>query len=237
MDNSWISSILPLGNSLSATSGIPESNLDDTPKSGSGSTPINSTDFRQLLTIMLLSSLASSSTSSSDGGSLGIGSLMAPLMLTLLEKLLSNQVETTSSVSVTQPKAEPSTAQPVNSPRGLPIKGALTQTAHPGHIALDFGAPVGTPVKATMDGKVIYAGWNNEGYGNLVIIENGPYRIYFAHLSKIPVKVGDKVHFGMVIGYSGNTGNSTGPHLHYEVRKNGVQINPAPFTLTLGDKS
>ncbi|MGB9521340.1 MAG: M23 family metallopeptidase, partial [Anaerolineales bacterium] len=188
--------------------------------------------FRELLTIMLLSNLASSSSSTSESGSLGIGSLIAPIMLSLLEKMMSNQVE--SPAPAAQPKTETKEAEPVNSPRGMPIKGALTQSAHPGHIALDFGAPVGTPVKATMDGKVIYAGWNNEGYGNLVIVENGPYLTYFAHLSKIPVKVGEKVKAGMVIGYSGNTGNSTGPHLHYEVRKNGVQIDPAPFTLTLG---
>ena len=82
-----------------------------------------------------------------------------------------------------------------------------------------------------LDGRVVYAGWNDQGYGNLVIIENGPYRVYFAHLSKIPVKVGEKVTAGTIIGYSGNTGNSTGPHLHYEVRKNGYAIDPTSFTL------
>ncbi|MGB9640374.1 MAG: M23 family metallopeptidase [Anaerolineales bacterium] len=235
MDNSWINAILPFGNLISATASSPSSNSENATQSSGDAATINTTDFKQLLTIMLLSSLASSS-SGSDGGSLGISSLMAPIMLTLLEKMLSNQVDTSESVSVVQPKTETTNPEPVNSPHGLPIKGALTQTAHPGHIALDFGAPVGTPVKATMDGKVIYAGWNDEGYGNLVIVENGPYRTYFAHLSKIPVKVGEKVSFGMVIGYSGNTGNSTGPHLHYEVRKNGVQINPAPFTLNIGGK-
>lgn len=236
MDNSWISAILPFGNLISATSGSTSANSENAAQSSGDSATINTNDFKQLLTIMLLSSLASSSSSDSEGGALGIGSLMAPIMLTLLEKMMSNQVNTSESVSVVQPKTEEPDPEPVNSPHGLPIKGALTQTAHPGHIALDFGAPVGTPVKATMDGKVIYAGWNDEGYGNLVIVENGPYRTYFAHLSKIPVKVGEKVNFGMVVGYSGNTGNSTGPHLHYEVRKNGVQINPAPFTLNLGDK-
>jgi len=236
MDNSWISAILPFGNLISATSGSTSANSENAAQSSGDSATINTNDFKQLLTIMLLSSLASSSSSDSEGGALGIGSLMAPIMLTLLEKMMSNQVNTSESVSVVQPKTEEPDPEPVNSPHGLPIKGALTQTAHPGHIALDFGAPVGTPVKATMDGKVIYAGWNDEGYGNIVIVENGPYRTYFAHLSKIPVKVGEKVNFGMVVGYSGNTGNSTGPHLHYEVRKNGVQINPAPFTLNLGGK-
>jgi len=96
---------------------------------------------------------------------------------------------------------------------------------------LDFGIPVGTPIKATMDGKVVHAGWNNQGYGNLVIVENGPFRTYYAHLSSIPVSIGDVVTSGSTIGLSGNTGNSTGPHLHYEIRKNNVPVNPTSVTL------
>jgi murein DD-endopeptidase MepM/ murein hydrolase activator NlpD len=113
-----------------------------------------------------------------------------------------------------------------NSPQGNPVNGVLTQTSHEGHVALDFGVPVGSNVKTTMDGKVTYAGWNNEGYGNLVIVDNGTYKTYYAHLSSIPVKVGQIVNEGEIVGISGNTGNSTGPHLHYEIRKNGVAINP-----------
>lgn len=220
MDNLFFNSIMPLADQISATSSA-ESASSPAEKS-------SSPDFRQLLTIMLLSSLASQGSSSSDSGGMGMSQLMAPLMLSLLEKMLSEQVETVEPIKE-KPKTEKT---PVDSPKGMPIKGTLTQGSHPGHIALDFGAPVGTPVKATMDGKVVYAGWNNEGYGNLIIVENGPYRTYFAHLSKIPVKIGDKVTAGMVVGYSGNTGNSTGPHLHYEVRKNGQQINPTSFTLS-----
>jgi murein DD-endopeptidase MepM/ murein hydrolase activator NlpD len=82
-----------------------------------------------------------------------------------------------------------------------------------------------------MDGKVISAGWNNQGYGNLVIVENGSYRTYYAHLSSIPVSVGDSVTAGTTIGLSGNTGNSTGPHLHYEIRKDNVPIDPTSMTL------
>jgi murein DD-endopeptidase MepM/ murein hydrolase activator NlpD len=220
MDNLFFNSIMPLADQISATSSA-ESASSPAEKS-------SSPDFRQLLTIMLLSSLASQGSSSSDSGGMGMSQLMAPLMLSLLEKMLSEQIETVEPIKE-KPKTEKT---PVDSPKGMPIKGTLTQGSHPGHIALDFGAPVGTPVKATMDGKVVYAGWNNEGYGNLIIVENGPYRTYFAHLSKIPVKIGDKVTAGMVVGYSGNTGNSTGPHLHYEVRKNGQQINPTSFTLS-----
>lgn len=118
-----------------------------------------------------------------------------------------------------------------NVPEGTPVMGVLTQVSHEGHTALDFGVAVGTNVKTTMTGKVTFAGWNNEGYGNLVIIDNGLYKTYYAHLSKIPVYVGQQVNEGEVIGLSGNTGNSTGPHLHYEIRKNGIAVNPL-YTLS-----
>jgi murein DD-endopeptidase MepM/ murein hydrolase activator NlpD len=98
-------------------------------------------------------------------------------------------------------------------------------------MAFDIAVPVGTPIKTTMDGTVIHAGWNDQGYGNLVIVENGPYRTYYAHLSSIPVSVGDQVSAGSIIGLSGNTGHSTGPHLHYEIRKNKVPIDPTSVTL------
>ena len=114
-------------------------------------------------------------------------------------------------------------------PNGNPVNGIVTQSSHEGHEAIDFGVPVGTGVRTTMSGKVVYAGWNSEGYGNLVIVENGPYKTYYAHLSSVPVSIGQKVKEGEVIGLSGNTGNSTGPHLHYEIRKNGDQIDPITF--------
>lgn len=157
----------------------------------------------------------------------GASDLMAPLMMILLEKLVEGQVsqdtpaDAAFSVNYEQ-KSEPS---------GRPVGGVLTQNYHPGHNGLDFGVPVGTPIKATMDGKVVHAGWNNQGYGNLVIVENGPYRTYYAHLSSIPVSVGDAVTSGATIGLSGNTGNSTGPHLHYEIRKNNTPVNPTSATL------
>ena len=116
-------------------------------------------------------------------------------------------------------------------PQGMPIDGYLTQSSRAGHQALDFGAPVGTPVRATMTGRVTYAGWNNDGYGNLVILENGAYQTYYAHLSEIPVSVGQRVEAGQIVGLSGNTGNSTGPHLHYEVRMNGRTVDPSSFTF------
>lgn len=114
-------------------------------------------------------------------------------------------------------------------PQIPPVKGIITQNFHAGHIGIDTAVPVGTPVYATMDGTVFHAGWNNEGYGKLVIIHNGKYKLYFAHLSEISVDVGDRVRTGMPIGLSGSTGNSTGPHLHYEVRINDDPVNPGIF--------
>jgi murein DD-endopeptidase MepM/ murein hydrolase activator NlpD len=119
----------------------------------------------------------------------------------------------------------------VSVPSGTPVNGVITQGYHSSHPALDFGIEVGTPVKSTMAGTVTYAGWNDEGYGKLVIVDNGNYQTYYAHLESIPVSVGQQVSSGEIVGLSGNTGNSTGPHLHYEIRSNGEVINPTYYTF------
>lgn len=193
--------------------------------------------FQQLLSMAMLGRGLSSGENNN-----GVGSLMLPLMLLLLEKILSLQAtqEVTEEEKPDAPQAtslgdatsadEASQGDP-NVPSGRPVGGVLTQGYHAHHYGLDFGIPVGTAVKSTMDGKVVYAGWNNQGYGNLVIVENGPYRTYYAHLSEIPVRMGDRISRGDVIGLSGNTGNSTGPHLHYEIRYEMKPINPTDQTL------
>ena len=107
-----------------------------------------------------------------------------------------------------------------------PITGRITQDFHPGHTGTDIAVPVGTPISTTLAGNVVFAGWNTQGYGKLVIVENGPYRTYYGHLSQIGVTVGDKVAAGSQLGLSGSTGNSTGPHLHYEVRINNTPVPP-----------
>lgn len=180
--------------------------------------------FKDILSTMMMVNGGSSPQQQTNSA---IGDLMSPLlMIILLEKLVELQMEgdtPASNVSVNQnPKTEPS---------GRPVGGVLTQNFHPGHNGLDFGIVVGTPVEATMDGKITYAGWNNQGYGNLVIVENEGYKTYYAHLSSIPVSVGDSVVAGSTIGLSGNTGNSTGPHLHYEIRRNNAPIDPTSATL------
>lgn len=97
------------------------------------------------------------------------------------------------------------------------------------HEGIDFAMPVGTDVKAADGGKVIFSGVQN-GYGNIVIInhENG-YETRYAHNSKLLVQVGDRVYKGQSIAKSGNTGRSTGPHLHFEVRKNRVPVDPKRY--------
>jgi len=183
--------------------------------------------FKEILSTMMTNS---GSSSDQQNGS-GINDLMGPLMMIiLLEKLVEGQMEQAAPASAAQPGVSFNQSQK-SEPSGRPVGGVLTQNYHPGHNGLDFGVVVGTPIKATMDGKVTSAGWNNQGYGNLVIVENGDYRTYYAHLSSIPVSVGDTVTAGTTIGLSGNTGNSTGPHLHYEIRKGNVPIDPTSMTL------
>lgn len=97
------------------------------------------------------------------------------------------------------------------------------------HEGMDFACDTGTPVYATGDGTVTSAEWNS-GYGNMVEIDHGyGYTTRYAHLSKIDVKPGQKVSRGDRIAASGNTGKSTGPHVHYEVRLRGVPQNPVNY--------
>ena len=98
------------------------------------------------------------------------------------------------------------------------------------HEGIDFTAPIGTEIYATGDGVVKTFEYSRGGYGNMIIINHGfGYETVYAHMSKMNIKPGQKVKRGQVIGFVGNTGKSTGPHLHYEVRKNGTAIDPINF--------
>lgn len=98
------------------------------------------------------------------------------------------------------------------------------------HKGLDFTAPQGTPIYATGDGRVITAGYDQGGYGNHVIINNGyGYQTLFGHMVRIKARVGQNVKRGEVIGWVGSTGKSTGPHCHYEVHVNGREVDPIYF--------
>jgi murein DD-endopeptidase MepM/ murein hydrolase activator NlpD len=99
------------------------------------------------------------------------------------------------------------------------------------HTGIDLGTSGTYPVvEAARSGQVVFAGWNNQGYGNLVIIEHGDgTSTYYAHLSAIDVSVGQQVTDDTPIGNVGNTGNSFGNHLHFEIRVNGVAKNPRQY--------
>ena len=108
-----------------------------------------------------------------------------------------------------------------------PLYGWLTQDFHGSHRAIDVAAPVGTTVTAADRGRVIRAGWSDNGYGNLVIVDhNIDYVTVYAHLSEVLVEAGDIVGQGQIIGRVGSTGNSTGPHLHFEIRDFGRRVDP-----------
>ena len=97
------------------------------------------------------------------------------------------------------------------------------------HEGMDFSASIGTPIYATGNGTVTKAGWQS-GYGRIVKINHGyGYETWYAHMNKIDVRVGQKVVRGEVIGEVGNTGKSTGPHLHYEVHVKGRVVNPVNY--------
>jgi murein DD-endopeptidase MepM/ murein hydrolase activator NlpD len=96
-----------------------------------------------------------------------------------------------------------------------------------GHPGIDIALPEGTTVVASDTGTVTFAGWNIYGFGNLVVVNHGNgFETLYGHLSGISVVPGQIVYHGNVIGSTGNTGNSSGPHIHFEVRANGVQDNP-----------
>jgi murein DD-endopeptidase MepM/ murein hydrolase activator NlpD len=101
------------------------------------------------------------------------------------------------------------------------------------HTGIDFGAPYGAPIDAAGRGTVSFAGWNSGGYGYLTIIQHRlGYQSWYAHQSRIVARAGQTVVGGTRIGYVGGTGHVTGPHLHFEVRHNGIPVNPVPYLLS-----
>ncbi len=95
------------------------------------------------------------------------------------------------------------------------------------HEGIDFSAPIGTPIYSTGDGVVKEIKKSRRGYGNRILIDHGyGYQTFYAHVHKFKVRKGQKIERGQVIATVGNTGKSTAPHLHYEVRKDGKAVNP-----------
>lgn len=114
-----------------------------------------------------------------------------------------------------------------------PLGGLITQFSSWYHTALDIAAPIGTPIMAARSGRVISmsTGTWDFGYGNNVIVDHGDgYQTLYSHMSTVNVGAGDDVTGGKtMIGAVGMTGRTTGPHLHFEIRRNGAPINPLPF--------
>ena len=103
------------------------------------------------------------------------------------------------------------------------------------HQGTDFAAPMGTPIMASGSGKILKAGWCGGGGNCVKIRHNSTYSTVYAHMSKFArgIKKGVRVSQGQIIGYVGSTGMSTGPHLHYEVIKNGKKINSQTLKITI----
>jgi hypothetical protein len=114
-------------------------------------------------------------------------------------------------------------------------KNPFNRSVYSFHSGVDFAGKPGTPVYATGDGVVDFNSGRMSGYGVVVVINHGyGYKTLYAHLSKAMVKPGEKVSRGQIIGKVGRTGSATGPHLHYEVIKNGQKVNPMNYiTSTL----
>ncbi|GGA81633.1 membrane protein [Brucella endophytica] len=130
----------------------------------------------------------------------------------------------------TLPLANPAPGMPVTSLFGVRRDPLIGTPAF--HAGIDFRAQSGQQVKATAAGIVTKAG-RNGGYGNMVEIDHGNgFSSRYAHLSRVLVQENQRVPFGALIGEAGNTGRSTGTHLHYEIRRNGTAINPANFLKT-----
>lgn len=140
--------------------------------------------------------------------------------------------------SAVRPRSDGST---VDIPDRLPVSGARLTSRHgyrvhpvtgrgSRHAGVDLAVAIGTPVVATADGEVTLAGWAGN-YGILIVVQHeDAMQTRYGHLSALHVRSGERVTRGQVIGRSGATGRTTGPHVHYEVRIDGVSVNPMPVS-------
>lgn len=158
-----------------------------------------------------------------------------------LENISQSELEVASTVkTMVKQQVEEQEKKEASSVNGVyiamnPIEGTITSRFGDTsgrtrtHSGLDIAATTGTPIKACSDGTVKFSGYKGS-YGNVVIVDNGNgVETYYAHCSKLYVEVGQEIKVGDVIGAVGSTGNSTGPHLHLEIRVNGTSINPQKY--------
>ncbi len=109
-----------------------------------------------------------------------------------------------------------------------PAQAPASKQRYRAHMGIDYAAPIGTPIFSVANGKVVHIGFSG-AFGNLIVLEHpGNYHTYYAHLSNynVELELGNEVRRGLEIGYVGTTGRSTGPHLHFELRKNGIYVDP-----------
>lgn len=163
----------------------------------------------------------------SRGGSATNSSGTSTVNTTTTDNSISETILSQPSSSIGKLYCVTGRAYPITSPYGPrvhPISGE--QKSHKG---IDIGVGYGAPIYALADGEVIYAGVQG-GYGNVVMIDHGNIISLYAHNSSLVVSVGQTVKGGQLISKAGSTGNSTGPHLHFEIRKpDGSTINPTPY--------
>jgi hypothetical protein len=126
--------------------------------------------------------------------------------------------------------------QPVANKQLIALASGFGMRIHPVykvkkmHTGIDFAAPIGTPIYATADGTIDEVSIRFSGYGKMIVIDHGfGYKTRYAHMHDFAVRQGQKIRRGDLIGYVGDTGLSTAPHLHYEVLLNGVMINPVHY--------
>lgn len=169
------------------------------------------------------------------GGSIGAEGLLAAARAKLptLIKELEGEVEPALNEIIVReeakPKGVPLTAKDTEITSGFGFRSNPFGWGYEFHQGIDFVAAYGSPVYATASGTVIKAEWE-PGYGNHVIVDHG-YSIetLYAHLSEMKVESGDRLDPHQIIGYLGNTGRSSGPHLHYSVFRNGQQVDPKKY--------
>jgi murein DD-endopeptidase MepM/ murein hydrolase activator NlpD len=144
-----------------------------------------------------------------------------------------DRLDTLKETVVRLPLANPEPGRTITSGFGVRTDPLIGKPAL--HSGIDFRVPIGNAARTTAAGIVTKAGWNG-GYGRMVEVDHGQgFSTRYAHLSRISVKVGDHVEKGEEVGLTGTSGRSTGPHLHYEIRRNGEAVNPLRF-LTVGRK-
>jgi murein DD-endopeptidase MepM/ murein hydrolase activator NlpD len=173
---------------------------------------------------------------SSSGQAASVSSGPDQLLASLFDQLSNTDRRAKVAVAALEAQAD----QEARIPSGWPVQGAITSTfgfrigPRSGklerHTGWDIAIDLGTPAAATGAGKVVTAGWSSVGYGLHVVIDHGNgLTTLYGHLEKLEVAEGDEVVLGQAVGLVGSTGNSTGAHLHYEVRLNDTAVDPGPF--------